>query len=104
VRRAPGKIRPRRRIVRFVRSHKGGRLDGVAGPLYVGVVPDAEEQSLPARSKACGSQTLAEVKRWNLQLQASSTPVLYLAGYVVIAFHLSSDAAIVRLRQLGFVR
>ena len=49
------------------------------------------------------AQRLAETKRWRLPVPADSPPSIYLAEHVVIAFQVSSVAALVRLKQLGLV-
>ena len=49
------------------------------------------------------AERLAESKKWKLPVQLESPPSIYLAEHVVIAFHVSSIAARVRLRQLGLV-
>ena len=49
------------------------------------------------------AQRLAETKRWQLPIPADSQPSIYLAEHVVIAFQVSSVAALVRLKQLGLV-
>jgi hypothetical protein len=49
------------------------------------------------------AQRLAETRRWKLPVPADSPPSIYLAEHVVIAFQVSSVAAVVRLKQLGLV-
>jgi hypothetical protein len=49
------------------------------------------------------AQKLADTKRWELPIPADSQQSIYLAEHVVIAFHVSSVAARVRLKQLGLV-
>jgi Zn-dependent peptidase ImmA (M78 family) len=49
------------------------------------------------------AQRLAQAKGWKLPLDGELPPSLYLAEHVVIAFHVSREAAMVRLRQLGFI-
>ena len=49
------------------------------------------------------AQRLAETKRWQLPVPADSPPSTYLAEHMVIAFNVSSVAALVRLKQLGLV-
>ena len=49
------------------------------------------------------AQRLADTKRWELPIPADSPQSIYLAEHVVIAFHVSSVAARVRLKQLGLV-
>ena len=46
---------------------------------------------------------LAESKRWKLPVQLGTPPSIYLVEHVIIAFHVSRDAATVRLKQLRFV-
>ena len=59
---------------------------------------------LMPKNKVCRlAQRLAEAKRWRVPLPAGSPPTIYLAEHVVIAFHVSSEAAAVRLKQLGFI-
>jgi hypothetical protein len=50
------------------------------------------------------AQRLAETKRWKLPVPAGSPPSMYLAEHVVIAFQVSSVAALARLKQLGVGR
>jgi len=49
------------------------------------------------------AQRLAETRRWKLPVRAASPPSIYLAEHVIIAFQVSSVAAIVRLKQLELV-
>jgi hypothetical protein len=49
------------------------------------------------------AQRLADTKRWELPIPADSPQSICLAEHVVIAFHVSSVAARVRLKQLGLV-
>jgi hypothetical protein len=49
------------------------------------------------------AQRLAQAKGWKLPLDGELAPSVYLAEHVVIAFHVSREAAMVRLRQLGFI-
>ena len=49
------------------------------------------------------AQRLAETKRWKLPVPADSPPSIYLSEHMVIAFQVSSVAALVRLKQLGLV-
>jgi hypothetical protein len=49
------------------------------------------------------TQRLADTKRWELPIRADSPQSIYLAEHAVIAFHVSSIAARVRLKQLGLV-
>ena len=49
------------------------------------------------------AQKLADTKTWELPIPADSPQSIYLAEHVVIAFHVSSVAARVRLKQLGLV-
>ena len=49
------------------------------------------------------TQRLAETIRWKLPVPADSPPSIYLAEHVVIAFQVSSVAAVVRLKQLALV-
>jgi hypothetical protein len=50
------------------------------------------------------AQRLAETKRWKLPVPADSPPSIYLSEHMVIAFQVSSVAASVRLKQIGFGR
>jgi hypothetical protein len=50
------------------------------------------------------AQRLAETKRRKLPIPANSPPSIFLAEHVVIAFHVSNVAALVRLKQLGVGR
>jgi hypothetical protein len=50
------------------------------------------------------AQRLAESKRCPLPVQLGTPQSIYLTEHVVIASHVSSDAATVRLRQLGFLK
>jgi hypothetical protein len=59
---------------------------------------------LMPKTKVCRlTQRLADTKRWPLPLPAGSLPTIYLAEHVVIAFHVSSEAAMVRLKQLRLI-
>ena len=59
---------------------------------------------LMPKSRVCRlAQRLAQAKGWKLPVQAGSPPSVYLAEHVVIAFHVSREAAMVRLKQLGFI-
>ncbi len=74
-----------------------GRMDGVAGALHVGAF-------LMPKSRVCRlAQRLAQAKGWKLPVDGELPPSVYLAEHVVIAFHVSREAAMVRLKQLGFI-
>jgi hypothetical protein len=49
------------------------------------------------------AQRQAETKRWKLPVPVDLPPSIDLAEHVMIAFHVSSVAAMVRLKQLGLV-
>jgi hypothetical protein len=49
------------------------------------------------------AQRLAESNRYSLPVQLGTPQSIYLTEHVVIAFYVSSDAATVRLRQLGLL-
>jgi hypothetical protein len=72
-------------------------MDGVAGRYMSG-------SFLMPKTRVCRlARRLAEAKAWRLPVQEGSPPSVYLAEHVVIAFHVSREAAMVRLKQLGFV-
>jgi hypothetical protein len=59
---------------------------------------------LMPRSRVCLLvRRLAESRHWKLPVQPETPPCIYLVEHAVIAFHVSRDAATVRLKQLGFV-
>jgi hypothetical protein len=49
------------------------------------------------------AEKLAQVKGLELPLQAESPPSVYVVEHMIIAFHVSRDAATVRLKQLGLI-
>jgi hypothetical protein len=59
---------------------------------------------LMPKSRVCRlAQRLAETKKWKLPAKIGTAPSVYLAEHVVIAFHVSREAAMVRLKQLSLI-
>ena len=59
---------------------------------------------LMPKTRVCRlAQRLAETRHWQLPVPADTPPSIYLAEHVVIAFQVSSVAAMVRLKQLRLV-